>query len=94
MSNKVYVGDYGTVVSINCGEDVSGATVAQLKVQKPGGTIVTWTATVYGTDYLRYTIQDGDLDEAGVWKIQAAVTLPSWKGLGKTDTFTVYEAYE
>lgn len=94
MSDKVYVGDYGTVISVDCGEDISTATVTELKVQKPGGDTVTWTASIYGTDYLRYIIQDGDLDEAGVWKVQAAVTLPSWKGLGETDTFTVFEAYE
>jgi len=94
MSDKVYVGDYGTVITVDCGEDISAATITQIKVQKPGGTVVTWGASLYGTNYLQYTTVNGDIDESGIWKVQASVTLPSWKGLGETDTFTVYEAYE
>lgn len=92
--SKTYVGDYGTVFTVNCGEDISAATVTQINIKKPGGSEIDWTASIYGTNYLQYTIQDGDLDESGVYKVQAALTLPSWKGLGETDTFTVYEAYE
>jgi hypothetical protein len=94
MSDKIYVGDIGTIVTVDCGEDISTATVNQLMVQKPDGTIVTWEAAVYNTNYLRYTIMDGDLDQAGVYKVQSKITLPSWSGLGETDEFTVNEAYE
>lgn len=94
MADKIYVGDVGTVITVDCGENISAATVMELKVEKPGGATITWTASLYGTDYLRYTIQSGDLDESGTWKIQASVTLPSWSGLGETDKFIVYEAYE
>ena len=31
----------------------------------------------------------GDLDEAGVYKLQAALTLGDWSGLGRTASFTV-----
>lgn len=91
---KIYKDDYGLVFTVDCVQDISTATVTQLKVQKPGGAVVTWTASIYDSTHLQYTVQDGDLDESGVYKIQAAVTLPSWKGLGETDTFTVYESYE
>lgn len=94
MSDKIYVGDVGTIITVDCGEDISTATVNQLAVQKPDGTVVTWEASVYNTNYLRYTVQTDDLDQAGVYKVQSKITLPSWSGLGETDEFTVYEAYE
>lgn len=94
MSDKVYVGDVGTIITVDCGEDISTATVNNLVIKKPDGTTETWTGSIYNSNYIRYTIQSGDLDQSGVWKVQSVVTLPSWSGLGETATFRVYEAYE
>lgn len=94
MADKMYVGDVGTIITVDCGEALTGATTTNLLVKKPGGSIVTWSAAIYNTNYLRYTIQVNDLDENGVYHLQAYVIMPSWTGRGETDQFTVYDPYE
>jgi hypothetical protein len=93
MSDKVYVGDVGTEIIVDCGQAITGATGTTLEVEKPDGTEKSWTATIYGTNYLKYTIQTDDLDIAGVYKVQSKLTLGGWTGKGETDKFRVYAAH-
>lgn len=92
--SKLYVDDVGTVILVNCGSAVTGATGISMKVKKPDGTEVSWTATVYGTDYITYTTIAGDLDQSGEYTLQASLTVGGWTGLGESASFTVYEEYE
>lgn len=90
--SKVYVGDIGTAIELDTGVSLVGATVTQIKVRKPSGAVVTWTATVSGTK-LRYVTLLNDLDQEGVWRMQASMTLPSGKWLGETAELKVYPPY-
>ena len=90
---KIYKDDVGTMIYVNCGQDITGATATKLKVKKPSGTEVEWTATVDGTTQLRYITGSGDIDESGAYLVQSNMTLSGWTGLGETATFTVYEPY-
>ena len=92
MADKIYVGDEGTVVLIDMGEDISAATVTNIYVRKSTGD-VTWAATIYDSNYLRYVIQTGDLDVAGTYYLQPYLEFTDWKGRGKTVNFEVYEAF-
>lgn len=96
--NKIYVGDTGLAIVLDCGEDITGATDTVMYVKKPDGTFVTWTAevlTVSGeTRYLRYYTQAGDLDTKGRWRIQAGLTVSGWTGRGETTTFRVYDVFK
>lgn len=95
MSNKVYVGDIGLKIIVDCGEDITGATTTSLKVQKPDGTTTSWSpANIYNSNYLRYTVTLNDFDQDGRYLIQASLTLAGWTGLGETDIFTVSPVYE
>ena len=94
MSDKPYVGDIGTVIIVNCGSAITGATTKDLKVKKPDGTIVTWTAEIYLINYLRYVIVDGDFNQEGMYYLQASVVVGGWTGLGETVDFRVYDPYE
>ena len=38
MATKVYVGDAGTVLTLDCGQDISAATARAILVRKPDGT--------------------------------------------------------
>lgn len=80
--SDVFVGDVGTEILLDTGVDISAATVAKIKVKKPTGAALDWTATISGTRSVRYVIQTGDLDVAGRWKLQAYVEMPGWKGRG------------
>lgn len=91
--SKVYVGDKGTEIILDCGSDVSTATVRKIKAKRPDGTTVDWTAAASGTNSIKYTTLTGDLSMAGNWQLQAYVETPAWSGLGETFSLAVYQAY-
>jgi len=90
---KCYQGDVGTIILVDCGCELTDATVHVLMVRKPDGTVVSWDAVVYNKQYLKYVVQDGDFDQVGVFYLQSKVTLGNWSGLGETATFRVYGPY-
>lgn len=93
MTTKTYVGDTGTVITLDCGTDISGASALVIKVRKPDRTTTTWTATASGTDSMTFTTLAGTLDQAGTWRLQAMVTLPSGQWLGETAELEVHKAF-
>jgi hypothetical protein len=94
MTDKIYRGTTGVVVIVDCGQDISTATDTKMRTKHPGGKVSEWTATIYGTNYLKYTTVDGDLDETGTYGIQSSMTLGVWTGTGKTAYLKVYEPGE
>lgn len=97
-TDKIYVGDTGTAIIVDCGSGLEGATVAVLSVRKPDGFEVSWPATVIAIDgatrFLRYVTHPGDLDQPGSYKVQAHVALPGWTGRGGTFKFKVYQHFK
>ena len=87
--STVFIGDTGTEIVLDCGIDVSTATVRNIIVRKHNGTKVTWGAVADGTTAIKYVTSAGDLDVPGTWKLQAYVEMPGWKGLGEVATLTV-----
>jgi hypothetical protein len=91
VGQKSYVGDIGTVITVDAGVSIDDATVFKLMIQKPGSTTETeWVAALYGTNYLRYTTVDGDFSVAGTYKLQSFVDTPDGEWRGETTTFRVY----
>lgn len=80
MSN-MHVGDVGTVITVEVREgsspvDISGYTVLKISLEKPDETMIIRDAILKtdGTDgKMRITIQAGDLDLDGQWKIEGFV---------------------
>ena len=93
MTTKTYVGDTGTVITLDCGQDISAATARAIKARKPDGTTVTWAAVASGANAIAFTTLAGSLDQPGRWKLQASVTLPSGTWLGETAQLDVYSAF-
>jgi len=91
---KSYVADIGTAIILDCGQDVSSATVRTIEAMKPDGTVVTWTAIASGLNAIRFDTLIGSLDQAGKWKLQAHVTMPTGKWLGETVELLVYAAFK
>lgn len=83
MPAELHYGDIGTVIRItvnedNVAKDVSGATAKAFKFRKPSGATVNKNASFEtdGTDgVLRYVTADGDLDEAGLWRVQVLLEI-------------------
>ncbi|MEA4857919.1 MAG: hypothetical protein AAGU21_01105 [Solidesulfovibrio sp.] len=97
MSSVVYVGDIGTELLVDCGQDISGATNTFLTVRFPSGNVVNWPATVATVEgkaqFLRCLTRAGDLAEAGNYRVQAMLTLGDWSGSGKTAVLQVRERF-
>ena len=93
MSSKTYLGDTGTVIELDTGVSLAGASALSIEAAKPDGTTVSWTATATGTS-VRYTTQAGDLDVAGKWTLQAKATIGSGTWRGESVELIVYAHFD
>lgn len=84
------VGDVGTVLSIDVGVDVSGASSAKMVFKPPTSTEFSRTASVSGNT-VQYTTTALDFTEPGVWLLQAWVDLGTWSGYSVPAEYTVYD---
>jgi hypothetical protein len=88
--NKVYVGDAGTVVVLDCGQNVEGAVTRAIEVRRPDGSFTSWPATPNGTNAIQATINANELTIAGAWRLQASVVMPNGTWRGATTVLRVY----
>ena len=94
MSNKIYIGDVGLEIIIDMQADISAATTHDMKVYK-NGEEVTWAASIYNINYLRYVTATDDLDVAGTYYVQGYLVFPlGWSGRGETVNFTVHKKWK
>lgn len=93
MTTKTYVGDTGTVITLDCGQDISAATARSIAVKKPDGTTTSWAASASGTDSIRFTTLADSLDQTGTWLLQAEVSLGGGTWRGETAQLEVYAAF-
>lgn len=101
LTDKVFVGDIGTVFRATIKEDgtavdVSSATVTkQFVFQPPDGVSFTRNATFTtdGTDgQIEYATIDGDMSVGGEWKLQAFIVLTAWTGHSDIIEFKVFDS--
>ena len=90
---KVYVGDTGTIIVLDCGEDISSAISRTIQARKPSGQVVSWNATASGTNSISFTSQQGTFDQAGTWKLQAVIITPNGTWKGETVAVQVYPSF-
>lgn len=78
----VQVGDIGTLVSVDLGEDISEATEVRLFVDKPfDASRAEWSASVSaGGTAVEHLAVAGDFSIAGTYRLQVWVNLGSWSG--------------
>jgi len=84
-----YVGDVGVEIVLDVGTDISKATVMIIKYKKPSGGRGFWDAEKKDATKIFYIPGPGELDDAGIWDMQAYVESPGWKLHGKVDKFRV-----
>lgn len=93
--DKVYVDTVGLPIYLDTTITLTGALLLAIKVRKPSGSEVTWVGSLSGTKEIVYTTVSGDLDEPGVYDLQAYVQLAT--GLtspGATVTLKVYPRFK
>lgn len=91
---KTYVDNVGATLILDCKTTLTGATSVKIAVMKPDGSTTEWTAAVYLTNYIKYTIVADDFNIAGDYRVQAQFVLGGWSGRGETAIFRVYKKYE
>ena len=83
---KHFVGEVGTLVYVNCGEDVSSATNVSILLSRPDGTVIEKTALPIvfkeSNNYVRFSIVEGDFNQEGDYTGQVELTLGPWTGKG------------
>ncbi len=89
--DKNYIGDVGVVIEVDCVSDITGDATHLLRVKKPDGTIVNWTASIVLGHYLQYITTAGDFDQVGRYKCQAVLDGPI---LGETFEIMVYDVFK
>lgn len=91
--SKVYVGDTGTAIVLNCGQDISAATERTIEAKKPDGTTVSWVAVAEGVTSIKFITLANSLDQSGDWKLQARVVTSTGVWRGETVTLTVHAQF-
>jgi hypothetical protein len=94
MPSEIHVDDVGTRFLATIKDDgnivdISNASIMSMIFKKPSDTVIYRSGTRYtnGSDgKIYYDTIAGDLDEAGLYKLQARVALPS--GTYYTDIYT------
>jgi hypothetical protein len=60
---------------------LASAAVTNILYTKPNGEKGSWTATVSGTKLI-YNVQNGDIDQVGIWKFESYIEVGGLKGFG------------
>lgn len=87
--SAIYKNDIGTELILDCGVDVSTATVRKIRAKMPGGGLKEFVAAANTSDTIRYVLLDGDFNVAGIWYVQSYVEMPGWIGRGEWVQITV-----
>lgn len=85
----IFIGDSGTVLLLDCGVNISSATLVKVIAKSPQGEKKEFIATVDGTNNVKYTTTSTDFDVVGNWLLQAYVQMPDWTGRGAWASLTV-----
>jgi hypothetical protein len=91
--DSIYQGDTGVELLVDCGRDIASAGEPALLVRAPSGAVRAFAGSLVEKDgvtrHIRYVTKAGDLAEAGVYRIQASLTLGDWSGVGRTARLAV-----
>jgi hypothetical protein len=82
--NEVFVDDVGVEIVLDTHISLSNATLVQIKVRLPNGKNADWNGTVIENTRIKHVIAQGELKQAGVYKLQAYAETPVWKLRGDT----------
>jgi len=92
---RIYKNQTALKIVATVGQNITGATIKQIKYKKPDGTIGAFTAVSSNDSrgVLEYTVSSADdIDQAGMWKLWGYVTFSDGKSApGEAYQVRVYE---
>jgi hypothetical protein len=68
-------------ITLDTGIDLTAASNKRILYKKPNGIKGYWPATSTGNT-LTYNVQNGDIDQVGIWTVQAYVEIGGLKSYG------------
>lgn len=86
--NQAYI-----TIELETGVDLTSASAEVILYKKPNGNTGEWTATVSGTK-LTYEFAEGDLNQAGTWRLQGSMIIDSRRAYTDAVNMVVKNLYE
>jgi hypothetical protein len=92
MADKPHVGDEGTRIRLDCGQNVTTASTRRIRYVKPDKTTGYWDASQDGTytDRIYADTTSTTLDQPGEWELYSYIEKGAWKGHGEVVKMQVY----
>lgn len=99
-AEEIHKGDIGTIIELTIKDgsqivDISGATTKDIFLKKPVSSTVLTKSGAFSTDgtdgKLRYSTINGDLDEVGVWEVQAHLINPAGEWRSDIKEMSVFD---
>jgi len=91
---KHYVGEKGTKLRVDVGQDITNATQVSLIVKKPDGNTTEWVGTVVDGHYIEYVVKEGDFNQAGRYILQARIVAVNGEWFGDRFVLVVYDKFD
>lgn len=84
-----FVGQSYPKIVVDTNFDISTATELRILYKKPSGKKGFWPGTLNGTDAIEYEFEDGDIDQAGKWELQAFAVVDGKNAYGNVVAINV-----
>jgi hypothetical protein len=89
MADVIYVGQSYITLIVNTGIDLAAASAVRVNYRKPSGVGGYWPATSVSGNSIYYDFDSGDLDESGLWSVQAYAEFDTGVAIGKSNKIRV-----
>ena len=89
----IYINQGYITIELETGVSLSGASGQVIKYRKPSGTTGEWTGVISGTK-LTYEVQEGDLNQAGTWRLYGEMTIDSRTAITDAVNLVVHNLFE
>lgn len=77
------------MISLDTGIDISNGTFPEIHYEKPDGTTGEWSAVIEEDTKVRYQTTGDDIDQTGIWRFQAVVTINNFLKKGEIVEVTI-----
>lgn len=94
LQKKIYVGDAGTELIFDTGQNINDATARTVEASRPDSTTASILADASGMTAVRFITNESTFDQAGDWLLQPKVTTPAGTWRGETVSLRIYAPFD
>ncbi len=89
----VFINQTDLTIELDAKVDLTTATEVYIHYKKPSGAEGRWTGTASGTK-ITYAVEEGDINQAGMWRLQGETLIDSKVGFTDPVDFKVNKKFE